>query len=139
MSSVTQAFARRSAFQPSKVVDSTRQGEEAGIETCAWPAGGQQRARTHRLSGRMFLSMVVSETPELFDGLLDGLVLLDVGIHGVLFEIHLLGQLQHLRSLSARNYHHPIGICRDDIPGMHRYAVANHRNIRTRKAIVVDR
>src|SRR5579875_2709469 len=139
MSSMTQAFATRSAFQPSKVIDSIRQGEEAIIEACPWHARGNQKVRTHRLNGRMFLPIAVSETPELFDGLLDGLVLLDVGIHGVLFEIHLLGQLQHLRSLSARNYHHPIGICRDDSPGMHRYAVANHRNIRTRKAIVVDR
>ena len=57
----------------------------------------------------------------------------------MLLEVHLLCQGQDLCRLHARDYDHAIRINNHDVSSGYRNTITYHRNVRTRKAIVVDR
>src|ERR1700730_6795764 len=84
-------------------------------------------------------SLRKSQSSESLDRLLNGLVLLDDRVHGVLFKVHFLGKCQNLSSFSPRDHDTPVPVGGDNVAGLYLHTVADHRNIGTAQTIVANR
>src|SRR6202030_1536823 len=70
---------------------------------------------------------------------LNGFKFFNVGVHGMLVEIHFLGYRQDLGSLRAGDNRHAVGVGNDDVTGIDRDSVTDHWDICARKPVVAHR
>src|SRR5213596_1760393 len=78
----------------------------------------------------------VLQASEFLDCFLDRFQLLDIGIHRMFFEVHVLCSGKNFCGIGARNNNYAVGIGGNDITGGNRNAVADHRNICASEAIM---
>ena len=69
------------------------------------------------------------EPAKLLDSFLDGLELFDHRVHGVLLEIHLLGERKHFWSKRARHHDDAIRVRNDNVSGTDFDSVTNDTDI----------
>src|SRR6266403_5379145 len=100
---------------------------------------GNPKVKTSLSAAKARLTLFYLEPAKLLDGFFDGLELFDHRVHGVLLEIHLLGDRKHLRSQRARHHHDAIRVRNDNVSGMDFDSVTNDANIRSRETVVPDR
>jgi hypothetical protein len=75
------------------------------------------------------LTLAYLEPAKLLESFLDGLEFFDHRVHGVLLEIHLLGERKYLWSQRARHNDDAIRIRDDDVGGMDFDSVTNDTDI----------
>ena len=67
-----------------------------------------------------------SQPAEFGHGFQNRFKLFNVGIHGMLLEVHVLSQFQDLWGNGFGYDHDPVGVGDNDVAGIHGYAVANY-------------
>src|SRR5580698_11352508 len=94
---------------------------------------------TEAIVGTRVTRQALLEAAKLFHSFLNGLQLFDGRVHGMLLEIHLLGELERGRRGRARHNDNAIRVGHDDVGRIHGDAVAHHRDIGAREAVVRHR
>src|SRR6267142_3412041 len=90
---------------------------------------GDSKVKTSVPAAMARLALAYLEPAKLLDSFLDGLELFDHRVHGVLLEIHLLGEHKHFRSKRSRHHHDAIRVRNDNVSGMDFDSVTNDTDI----------
>src|SRR5271165_75256 len=94
---------------------------------------------TEAVVGTRVTRQALLEAAELFHSFLNGFQLFDGRVHGMLLEIHLLGELERGSRGCARHNDYTIRVGHDDVGRIHGDAVAHDRDIGASEAVVRHR